>query len=60
MTINDPEFFFFVIYVATKCSKASSRSGLNLDHFIAVRLGIPSGHGEDSDLLRLGAAVGQR
>lgn len=57
MTINDPYFF---IYVATKCRKANSRGGQNLDHFIAMRLGIPSGHGKDSDLLRLGAAVGQR
>lgn len=31
-----------------------------LDHFVAMRLRISSRHGEDSDLLRLGATVSQR
>lgn len=31
-----------------------------LDHFVALGLGVPSGHGKDPDLLGLGTAVGQR
>lgn len=38
---------------------AASRAATHLDHLVAVRLGISSRHGEDPDLLRLGAAVGQ-
>ena len=59
MTIDDP-CFVFVFYVATKWRRANRRGGQNLDHFIAMRFGIPTGHGKDSDLLRLGAAVSQR
>lgn len=36
------------------------RRASHLNHFIAMRLGISSRHGEDPDLLRLGAAVSQR
>lgn len=62
MTISSPYFF---ICVATRGRRTNSRDGQNrrdrhLDHFITMRLGIPSGHGKDSDLLCLGAAVGQR
>lgn len=46
-------------------SEQKSIDGLNVnqhyfDHFISLRLGIPSSHGEYSDLLRLWAAVSQR
>lgn len=37
-----------------------NRTASYFDHLVAMRLGVSSGHGKDSDLLCLGAAVSQR